>query len=331
MGSSSVRSAPASPGFLAAFRAAAAPDGTLSFARFMELALYHPEVGYYRRAVPRVGRHPGSDFYTAADIGPVFGEMIAAAAVSLLDGRDPREFSFVEIGAEPGRHVLESVPHPFGHVHTLRLGDPLVLRGNCIAFSNELFDAQPFVRTVFRHERWHEIGVALEGERLFEVEWPFEDDVTAAAEGYRFDRPLAAVQLLEAIAGQPWQGLWVTIDYGKSLVDLREHSPAGTARAYHRHTQSNDLLGRPGEQDLTCHVCWDWMVQGLQRHGFGQTALEFQETFFIRRAGEVIARTAADEAARLSKKKLALAQLLHPSALGQKFQVLHAQRWGRTE
>jgi SAM-dependent MidA family methyltransferase len=326
MGSSSARPAPASPEFLAAFRAAAGPEGTLSFARFMELALYHPTAGYYRRPNVRVGRHPGSDFYTAADTGPLFGELVATAAVTLLGDRDPREFTFVEIGAEPGRTLLDGVKHPFGQVRTLRLGDSLTLAGRSIVFSNELFDAQPFVRTVFRRGRWWEIGVALDGDSLTEVERPYADDATAS-EGYHFDRPLAALRLLESLAAQPWQGLWLAVDYGKSLLDLRQHTPAGTARAYYRHTQSNDLLARPGEQDLTCHVCWDWMVAELHRHGFPEVKLEFQETFFVRHAGTAIARTAGEEAPRLSAKKLALAKLLHPSAMGQKFQVLHAQRW----
>ncbi len=329
MGSSSARSTPAAPEFIAAFRAAAGPHGTLSFAQFMELALYHPAVGYYRRSTPRVGRHPGSDFYTAADTGLLFGELVAGAAVSLLGPRPPQDFTFVEIGAEPGCNILDGVHHPFGQVRTLRLGDPLVIEGSCIVFSNELFDAQPFVRTVFRRDRWREIGVALDGDHLVPVEWPYADE-SIAPDGYHFDRPLAALRLAGAIAAQPWQGVWLALDYGKSLLDLREHTPAGTARAYHRHTQSNDLLARPGEQDLTCHVCWDWMAEALQKHGFSEVALDFQETFFVRRASGVIARAAEEEAHRLSARKLALVKLLHPSIMGQKFQVLHAQRWSGT-
>ena len=38
----------------------------MPFARFMELALYHPTVGYYRRDQPRVGYDRGTDFFTAA-------------------------------------------------------------------------------------------------------------------------------------------------------------------------------------------------------------------------------------------------------------------------
>lgn len=87
------------------FRAAAGPGGTLPFARFMELALYHPATGYYRRDRPRVGRRRDADFYTATSLGPVFGELVAAACARLLEGRDPRAHTFVEIGAEPGGEI----------------------------------------------------------------------------------------------------------------------------------------------------------------------------------------------------------------------------------
>ncbi|MBI5689473.1 MAG: SAM-dependent methyltransferase [Verrucomicrobia bacterium] len=325
MGTSSASSDPVAPEFLAAFRAAAAPGDTVSFERFMELALFDPVAGYYRRPRVRVGRTPGTDFFTAAHTGPGFGEMVAAACVSRLAGRDPRTHTFVEIGAEPGQCVLDGVAHPFGAVRAVRLADPLELSGPCVVFSNELFDAQPCRRTVFSQGRWHEIGVRLLGDRLEEVHWA-SDIAEPGSEGYRFDRPIAAARLAAAIAAQPWQGLFVAIDYGKTEAELREHSPGGTVRAYHRHRQTPDLLARPGEQDLTCHICWDWLEAALQGHGFEDLRLEFQESFFIRHAGGYLEAAANAEAGRLSARKLGLFQLLHPSQMGQKFQVLSARR-----
>jgi len=307
------------------FRAEAGPGGTLPFSRFMELALYHPAVGYYRRDQARVGLGGNTDFFTASDSGPVFGELVSAAGVKLLGGRHPRDHAFVEIGAEPGRSVLAGVSHPFKRIQTLRVGEPLTIEGECVVFSNELFDAQPFVRTVYRGGRWHEVGVQLKVDHFVEVEWPTAAGETGA-EGYRFDRPLAASKLAADLAAQPWRGLFVAFDYGKTLSELVENTPLGTARAYYRHGQSNNLLARPGEQDLTCHVCWDWLVDALTRHGFAPPKLQFQEAFFIHHAGRLIADLSTAEAGRLSRRKLALFQLLHPAQMGQKFQVLHALR-----
>jgi SAM-dependent MidA family methyltransferase len=48
--------------------------GPLTVAAFMDLALYHPEFGYYARAAQRSGR--AGDFFTSVDVGPLFGELL---------------------------------------------------------------------------------------------------------------------------------------------------------------------------------------------------------------------------------------------------------------
>ena len=336
------RSAAPSAAFLEAFRTAAAAhaDGVLPFDQFMALALYHPELGYYRRDYARVGRSAETDFYTATSSGPLFGELICAACVTLLGPqRDPRAFTFVEIGAETDAGILAGVAHPFAAARTLRLGAPLALTGPLIVFSNELFDAQPCRRVVARDGSWCELGVALApassaspSPTFIEVEltaptFPVPVELSShAPEGYHLDLPLAARALAAEIAAQPWTGLFVACDYGKSWRELTEATPLGTARAYYKHTQSNDLLARPGEQDLTCHVCWDWLADALAKNQFPAPTVESQEAFFVHHAAEAIAATMSAEAMRTSPRKLALMQLLHPAHLGQKFQVLHALR-----
>ncbi|PTY06644.1 hypothetical protein DB347_11440 [Opitutaceae bacterium EW11] len=326
----------ASPAFLEHFRAAAGDRGVLRFDRFVELALYQPEVGYYRRNKPRVGYGPGTDFYTSSTSGPLFGELIVAACKSLLESERIDSFAFAEIGAEPGGGVLEGVAHPFTRVETVRLGAPLTLSGPCVVFSNELLDAQPFRRFVRTEQRWEERGVAIRGTELQEVAMPHGSadlpDVLppSAPDGYRLDLSFAASQLVDRIAAEPWHGLFLALDYGKTWKELAESTPGGTARAYFRHRQRNDLLARPGEQDLTCHVCWDWIEDALRIRGFKAPRLEFQESFLVHHAGEAIASTMAAEATRMSQRKLSLMQLLHPAHLGQKFQAMYALRGGGT-
>ncbi len=334
-----------SPEFLAAFRREAGPASALRFDAFMRLALYDPELGYYRRDRLRVGRDRSADFYTATSLGPLFGELVAAACAGLLRaaGRDPASHRFVEIGAEPSGGVLAGVgAHPFASAHTLRVGEALGLEGPCVVFSNELFDAQPVRRFVRRAESWRELGVRLDEHAQTLVEFELGDapaDTLGALppladtpEGYCFDAPLAAAELAGRLAAEPWQGLFVAFDYGKSFPELAHSVPAGTVRAYHRHSQSNDLLARPGEQDLTAHVCWDWLVEALSAHSPAgrPPRVVSQESFFVHHAGDVIAATLAAEARAsiASPRKRALMHLLHPAQMGQKFQVLHAIKHG---
>src|SRR3989338_4136005 len=68
-------------------------NGTIAFARFMELALYAPSVGYYRNALQKFGK--GGDFVTAPEISPLFSRCIATQCAELLtqlSGVDILEF-----------------------------------------------------------------------------------------------------------------------------------------------------------------------------------------------------------------------------------------------
>jgi SAM-dependent MidA family methyltransferase len=340
---------PLDPAFAAAFRRAAgaapATEARLRFDAFMRLALYDPALGYYRRDRVRVGRDRGADFYTSSSLGPIFGELVAAAAAKLLRdaGLDPKAHTFVEIGAEPGGGVLAGAPGAalFAGTRTLRVGDSLSLSGGCVVFSNELFDAQPLRRFVRRADGWHELGVALAAsdESLHEADLglapadalPLLPPLAETPEDYLFDAPLDAAALAAQIAAEPWHGLFLAFDYGKRFAELAHSVPAGTARAYHQHTQSNDLLARPGEQDLTAHVCWDWLIDALRPHAPAARPPEVlsQESFLVHHAGEHIARALAAEApSPANPRHRALLHLLHPAQMGQKFQVLHAIRRG---
>ena len=72
--------------------------GPIPFRRFMEVALYHPECGYYRRARDPFGKE--GDFYTAEQMQPVFGILVAARIRQLFrEMGEPGGFTVVELGA----------------------------------------------------------------------------------------------------------------------------------------------------------------------------------------------------------------------------------------
>lgn len=90
--------------------------GPISFAEYMDISLYHPELGYYARAAQKTGR--AGDFFTSVDVGPIFGELLAKQFAEMWQilqlGSDPRtgtgtgtgvrpQFDLVEGGAGSGR------------------------------------------------------------------------------------------------------------------------------------------------------------------------------------------------------------------------------------
>ncbi len=182
-------------------RAETALTGVLSFARFMELALYCPVHGYYEKQKDNVGRR--GDFYTSVSTGELFGELLAFQFAAWLEGSTVpnSKLSIVEAGAHDGRlakdilnwlrsHrpqlfeqieylILEPSPHRqawqqetlkgFANVrwHDSPLSN-LHSQLNGVIFSNELLDAMPVHRYGWdaQNKKWFEWGVAVEGEKF---------------------------------------------------------------------------------------------------------------------------------------------------------------------
>ena len=165
--------------------------GAISFARFMELALYHPNHGYYERYLKQTGRE--GDFYTSVSVGTLYGEMLGVEFARRLGELWPGNVSLIEAGAHDGqlacdilgylseyqkdvfRRVEYVIIEPSlnraqrqvetllkfqGKVRWVRDWEEVgEFRGIC--FSNELFDAMPV--HVFRWEtaakKWQEWGI----------------------------------------------------------------------------------------------------------------------------------------------------------------------------
>ncbi len=307
-----------------------ARDGVVSFARLTEAALYAPGLGYYSSERVRVGKAAGTDFTTAAALGPMFGELVAGAAGSLVG--DLKAHALVEVGAEPGQAHYAGVAARFAELRTFRFGAEPAFPARSVLVANELLDAQPFHRFLFQAGVWRELGVRVDGAELT-VEplaefastraADFARSLPAAEEGWVIDAPLAAETLLERLFAGAWSGAVILLDYGKTVAQCLESSPAGTARAYRSHQLSGAILENLGSQDLTCHVLWDRIEPVLVGAGFRNVRLDRQEAFFVKYAGAEMERiaTAGDHEATGR-----LRALTHPAHFGAKFQVLHGIR-----
>jgi SAM-dependent MidA family methyltransferase len=307
----------------------------MPFDEFIEWALYDSNLGYYRKERNRVGKNFDNDFYTSTTLGSVWGELITEASVQLLGGKNPEEFTFVEIGAEPSSSVLDGIHHPFASHQIVRLGDPFAIPPYSIIYSNEWLDAQPFKRFQFNGEKgvWMEKYVGCNSRSLFECEKELHNVATYPVPSkqrnhYRIDWPSGSLECLSSLLkNHKWQGIFLTFDYGLDLNTILTDRPEGTARAYHRHKISADLLANPTEQDLTCHLCWDSLIACLQKEGFQEISLTSQESFLMKNSQKTIKKI-LDETKTLDPKMLALKELLHPAHLGHGMQALSAIHFG---
>lgn len=318
--------------------------GALSFRDFSAIALFAPEYGYYARKRKRVGTAEGTDFYTSATMGNVFGKLLVAAAQNLLAeaGINACDCSFIEIGAEPGQTHLREAKGIFAETKTFRLGDTIEIPEKSVVFANELLDAQPFYRLVFKEGKWREIGVSRSRNGdwietvLPEISTPelakfiAESLPQSTDEDWHLDIALEAETLLRKILVGNWKGAFIFPDYGKCLADCLGSYPEGTARAYFRHTLNNALTAQPGEQDLTCHVLWDRLEPVAVSEGFSRVTTLRQEAFFMKFALSAI-RQIIDAGERqhteaAMRERAKLIEIIHPGKMGHAFQVLSGLR-----
>lgn len=323
---------------LSHLRKLAGHSGLLSYKQLIHEVLFAPQMGYYMQNRQRVGRDPGTDFYTAESLGSVFRKMLLTSIIEILGQQESKDSMFIEIGAEKDQGIFKEGNHPFAEFKSIRVGESIEIPKNknyTIIFANELLDVQAFNRLIYKNGQWHELGVRIsaEGDLSEEILAGLSSEVQAVLEklpkdvidGYRLDLPLEAENLIYTIVKQDWKGLLIFFDYGLSWDDLIYHYPQGTARAYYRHRQHNDLLVNIGQQDITCHICWDPLRKIMESHGFERPKLERQESFFVHHASSAIEEIINEVDSKFNYDKQTLQELLHPAHMGHKFQVL----WGR--
>jgi SAM-dependent MidA family methyltransferase len=246
-------------------------SGPITFARFMELSLYHPQFGYYRTA-DRFGVR--GDFYTAEQLQPVFGEVVAHFVEKLTKERRWDEgFGVLELGA--GRAEMADALARWRYCAIDWNLSPLPSEWRGLIFANEFFDALP-VHLLVKRNSWRELYVDCDSGQLCFSEGALSSaDLAAYAQEYGTEFPDGG--LLEAcLAVDEWclrlstillEGDLIVIDYGYQPRELLRF-PQGTVLGYARHRASTSVLSNPGERDITAHVNWSWVRTCAERSGF---------------------------------------------------------------
>ena len=260
--------------------------GPIPFHRFMEVALYDPEHGYYRRARDPFGNR--GDYYTAEQIQPVFGILISSYLRSLLrdDGMNG-PLMLVELG--PGRREMAEFFTDWQYV-PVEAGDqmPDGIRG--AVFANEFFDALPVDVVARRNSGYRHMRVGFRDEQFhWVISEPVEREVAdyleryaaPAEDGALLEVNLEALRWIETIAARLERGYLLVIDYGYTAAEIARF-PAGTLMSYRRHMALEDVLTDPGDRDITAHVCFTALEQHAAACGFESVRFESMGRMLLR-------------------------------------------------
>jgi len=335
-------------------------NGPISFARFMEMALYDPAGGYYAGGDRRIGFDEG-DYFTSPVMSPVFGYTLARL-MPLVDEAlsSPGAFTVVELGAGGGQTALQILSamkknhprlyertryicvergargstdseHPIEWADDLRGLGPI--RG--VVFSNEFFDALPTHRVVMREDGLREILVAESEGKFLEVEdlptdpaiaRRLEEEGVRLVVGQAAEVCLALTEWMEKISSVLEEGVVLSIDYGGAALDVYSpHRKTGTARTFRRHEVSENFFEDIGERDITSHVDFTALVRQGEKAGLQTLAFTDQLRLFLELGvHEVFAELEAESAdyTRYQVSVQPAKALIMPGGMGETFKVL---------
>jgi SAM-dependent MidA family methyltransferase len=307
--------------------------GHISFARFMELALYHPELGYYRRGSTDVFGVQG-DFYTAGQLQPVWGELLSDfVAQAHRTTPETGEYGVLDLGA--GRQELRESLRQWRYRAFDWNTEPLPETFSGVVIANEFFDALPVHLLRKRNAGWCEVMVERRDDRftfadrgkpsapLLQYARCYGDN---AADGQLMEVCLAAAEWMERIGALLRSGDVLIADYGYEAQELPRLAE-GTILGFRRHTASADILSEPGTRDITAHVNFSYLRDLAIRAGLdviGESSLATWAMNVWNEEALTKRWKNADDRWRMQWKHLVF-------GMGSAFRVLHLRKKNRAE
>jgi SAM-dependent MidA family methyltransferase len=332
--------------------------GWIDFARYMELALYEPGLGYYSAGSAKLG--PGGDFVTAPELGSLLGKAVARTLRAELAALD--EPTILELGAGSGAlaaQVLDALGDARARYLILEPSADLRERqrralarfGTRVAWlerlpaepfagaviANEVLDALPVSCFVKRGGRVVPRGVVSTGARFAWSEGPERAELDAAvaalerslggplADGYASELAPLLPPWLASIGAALVRGSILLVDYG--LVRREYYHPqrsSGTLICHYRHRAHDDPFFCPGLQDISAWVDFSACADAARAAGLAVAGFTTQAQFLIATLAAEPPRVGTDAAAL--RELAALKTLVLPGEMGERFKVLQLRK-----
>ena len=295
--------------------------GDISFAEYMQHALYAPGLGYYSAGATKFGEQ--GDFITAPEVSSVFGHIIARQCADVLTQINGGEI--LEYGAGTGKLAadilmrlaeLDSLPSAYRilevsadlrerqeqyiHQHVSDFAQlvtwvsvpPDPVRGVIVA--NEVLDALPVERFVRRDAgvQQQRVRASQQGFRFVESAAPerlalsvkiIEREIgEQLPDGYVSEVCIALPDWIGQLSGALQEGVALLFDYGVSRREYYARERSeGWLRCHFRHYAHNDPLIMPGIQDLTAWVDFTSVAAAAAEAGFDVAGYSTQAQFLM--------------------------------------------------
>jgi SAM-dependent MidA family methyltransferase len=334
-------------------------SGAIPFSRFMEMALYAPQWGYYSGGAAKLGKD--GDFTTAPELTPLFGQALAQVAAAIMAQSAP---CILEFGAGSGqlahdilselagagvvveRYCIVELSGELRARQQEKLGafpqvawlDGFPAQFDGVIFGNEVLDAMPVTLVTKLAEGWRELQVTVTDGRFDYVavapgaeivaqiaqQIPDQDSLPDGYVTELHGTACGFMATLAAMLARSRAGAAFLFDYGFPAAEyyLGERA-SGTLMCHYRHHAHADPFYLPGLQDITAHVDFTAMALAAQDAGAEVLGYMSQAAFLLGAGiGELLLRTDPADARRYLPQANAVQKLLSPAEMGELFKVL---------
>ncbi len=332
--------------------------GWISFDRYMEYALYDPELGYYTGTLRKFGEK--GDFITASNISSFFAKTLCIQFKEIFQSV---EKNIIEIGAGSGEFALqviqslssdnEDINHYFilEISHSLRRQQyellinhlpshlfskiqwieeiPKEFKG--IIFCNEFLDVLPVDLIKKESGKYYRKGVGVENDLIVWKDKLIEDIssydqaiLEELPDSYLIEHSLHIKNWLNKITQSLSKGIVLIIDYGFNQTEFfHEQRSQGTLMCHFKHYAHDNPLIQIGIQDITTHINFSYVAREASKLGLNITGYISQANFLINCGILNLLETVNFEDRALYIKSVSEVQkLLSPSEMGDLFKVM---------
>lgn len=336
---------------------------SLSFAEFMQMALYDPCFGYYTVNLKQFGQ----DFTTAPELSPLFAQCLANQCVEVL--RQLPHPHILEFGAGSGRLCVEllkhleklqslpevyfilelsgqlqieqqqlinkEIPHLQSKIQWIQTWPKTSFEG--VLLANEVLDAMPVQRFLQTEAGLFEIHIGITDDaQLCEVLKPcvqekLEQHVKKVLPPniipYQSEVNLWITDWLRHCAAILARGMILIIDYGfPSAEYYHPDRQQGTLMCHHRHRTHTNPLIHIGEQDITAHVDFTHVAESALEAGLTVAGYTSQAAFLL--ANRLLDFVHTEDTVELFQRQQAVKTLTFPNEMGELFKVIAlTQNW----
>ena len=287
-------------------------QGTIPFSDYMKIALYHPIHGYYMQKQNHIAVE--GDFITGpeiseaiayacavsfvklnlpvlCEIGPGSGRLMFDVLNYLHDWQKlPQEIWLVELCSHrqaQQQELLSELPKEiYDRIDWVQKPKKQAWQGMLLA--HEILDAQIFDIVEYTESGWQEKKVIVNSGKAAWVYEPIRPEIAELLPDGSFTPGFVT----EVFSGTPAfineicqglnQGGLLFIDYGychKEYYHPQRNN--GTSKSFSKHKHSNDLLSKPGQQDITAHVNFSLVANLIKEHGFDINGYFTQAQFIL--------------------------------------------------